>query len=128
MPWCCLTARPSPPGSLPINPDAPARWTVADGLLTVVKDAGNIQTRRSFLDYQLHLEWRIPANITGSGQERGNSGVFLASTGPGDAGYELQVLDSYGNKTYVNGQAGSLYKQSAPLVNACQAAGGMAEL
>ena len=64
------------------HPDAPARWTVAGGLLTVVKDAGNIQTRRSFLDYQLHLEWRIPANITGSGQERGNSGVFLASTGP----------------------------------------------
>ena len=105
------------------HPDAPARWTVADGLLTVSKGAGNIQTRRSFLDYQLHLEWRIPANITGSGQERGNSGVFLASTGPGDAGYELQVLDSYGNKTYVNGQAGSLYKQSAPLVNACEPPG-----
>ena len=105
------------------NPAAPARWAVAGGLLTVVKDAGNIQTRRSFLDYQLHLEWRIPANITGAGQERGNSGVFLASTGPGDAGYELQVLDSYGNKTYVNGQAGSLYKQSAPLVNACKPPG-----
>lgn len=105
------------------NPAAPARWTVAGGLLTVVKGAGNIQTRRSFTDYQLHLEWRIPAGVTGAGQERGNSGVFLASTGPGDAGYELQVLDSFGNKTYVNGQAGSLYKQSAPLVNACKPPG-----
>ncbi|MDQ2798508.1 MAG: DUF1080 domain-containing protein [Armatimonadota bacterium] len=105
------------------HPDAPARWTIAGDLLTVNKDAGNIQTRRSFTDYQLHLEWRIPAGVTGAGQERGNSGVFLASTGPGDAGYELQVLDSYGNKTYVNGQAGSLYKQSAPLVNACKPPG-----
>jgi hypothetical protein len=60
---------------------------------------------------------QIPANITGSGQARGNSGVFLASTGPGDDGYELQVLDSYNNTTYVNGQGGSIYKQSAPLVN-----------
>ncbi len=59
--------------------------------------------KRRFKDYQLHLEWRIPDNITGSGQARGNSGVFLASTGPGDAGYELQILDSYNNKTYVNG-------------------------
>ena len=105
------------------DPGAPARWAVADGVLTVKKGAGNIQTRRSFLDYQLHLEWRIPPNITGSGQERGNSGVFLASTGRGDAGYELQVLDSYGNKTYVNGQAGSIYKQYPPLVNACKPPG-----
>ena len=63
-------------------------------------------------DYQLHIEWRIPVGITGSGQARGNSGVFLASTGPGDMGYELQVLDSYNNTTYVNGQAASIYKQS----------------
>ena len=96
---------------------APANWTVADGILTVNKAAGNIQTKRSFKNYQLHIEWKIPENVTGSGQLRGNSGVFLASTGPGDAGYELQVLDNYNNKTYVNGQAGSLYKQSIPLAN-----------
>jgi hypothetical protein len=96
----------------------PAQWIVADGVMTVNKSAGNIETKRKFKNYQLHLEWRIPENITGSGQARGNSGVFLASTGPGDAGYELQVLDSYNNKTYVNGQAASIYKQSPPLVNA----------
>jgi hypothetical protein len=66
---------------------------------------GNIETKRKFKNYQLHVEFRIPENITGSGQARGNSGVFLASTGPGDDGYELQVLDSYNNTTYVNGQA-----------------------
>jgi hypothetical protein len=97
---------------------SPAKWTVAGGVLTVNKAAGNIETRRSFRNYQLHIEWKVPENITGAGQARGNSGVFLASTGPGDAGYELQVLDSYNNKTYVNGQAGSIYKQGAPLVNA----------
>jgi len=97
---------------------SPAQWTVADGVMTVAKSAGNIETKRSFRNYQLHIEWRIPENISGSGQARGNSGVFLCSTGPGDAGYELQVLDSYNNKTYVNGQAASIYKQSPPLVNA----------
>lgn len=98
---------------------APAKWSVADGVLTVSKGggSGNIQTKRHFKNYQLHVEWKIPENITGSGQARGNSGIFLASTGPGDAGYELQILDSYNNKTYVNGQAGSIYKQTAPLVN-----------
>ena len=96
---------------------SPAKWTVADGVLTVSKSAGNIETKRAFKDYQLHIEWKIPADITGSGQARGNSGVFLASTGPGDAGYELQVLDAYNNKTYVNGMAGSLYKQAIPLAN-----------
>jgi len=96
---------------------SPARWTVADGVLTVNKGAGNIETRRVFRNYQIHIEWRIPRNVTGSGQLRGNSGLFLASTGPGDAGYEVQILDSYQNKTYVNGQAGSIYKQSIPLVN-----------
>jgi hypothetical protein len=94
-----------------------AKWIVADGVLTVNKAGGNIETKRSFKDYQLHIEWKVPANITGSGQARGNSGVFLASTGPGDDGYELQVLDSYNNKTYVNGQAGSIYKQAIPLAN-----------
>ncbi len=96
---------------------SPAKWIVADGVMTVNKAAGNIETRRTFKNYQLHIEWKVPENIAGSGQARGNSGVFLASTGPGDAGYELQILDSYNNKTYVNGQAGSIYKQSIPLVN-----------
>ena len=97
---------------------SPANWVVADGLLTVNKSAGSIETKRTFRNYQLHIEWKIPENITGTDQARGNSGVFLASTGSGDAGYELQILDSYQNKTYVNGQAGSIYKQSIPLVNA----------
>ena len=102
---------------------SPAKWTVADRVMMVVKGTGNIETRRSFRDYQLHLEYRVPADVTGSGQARGNSGVFLASTGPGDAGYELQILDSYQNTTYVNGQAGSLYKQHPPLVNASRKPG-----
>jgi len=96
---------------------SPAKWNVHDGVVTVNKAAGNIETRRSFHNYQLHLEWKVPENITGSGQLRANSGLFLASTGPSDAGYELQILDSYNNKTYVNGQAASIYKQNAPLVN-----------
>ena len=100
-----------------------AKWKVEDGILTVDKTTGNVQTKRSFTDYQLHIEWRVPANITGSGQARGNSGLFLASTGGGDAGYELQILDSYQNETYVNGQAGSIYKQYPPLVNAARKPG-----
>lgn len=95
-----------------------AGWTVENGVFTVKKGTGNIQTKQSFTDYQLHIEWRIPQNITGKGQGRGNSGLFLASIGGGDEGYELQILDSYNNETYVNGQAGSIYKQFAPLVNA----------
>jgi hypothetical protein len=106
-----------------VKDKSPAQWTVADGVVTVRKGTGNIETRRRFTDYQLHLEWRVPAGITGSGQARGNSGVFLASTGPGDAGYELQILDSYNNNTYVNGQAGSIYKQAAPLANPMRAPG-----
>ena len=105
------------------NPVIPAKWKVEDGILTVEKSAGNIQTKKTFTDYQLHIEWRIPSNISGSSQARGNSGLFLSSTGPGDAGYELQILDSYKNETYVNGQAGSIYKQYAPLVNACRKPG-----
>ena len=102
---------------------SPARWDVTGGVVTVRKGTGNIETRRRFGNYQLHLEWRIPAGITGDGQGRGNSGLFLASTGDGDAGYELQILDSYRNKTYVNGQAGSIYKQHAPLANPVRAPG-----
>jgi hypothetical protein len=95
----------------------PAQWKVENGVFTVDKKTGNIETRQSFNNYQLHLEWRIPANITGEGQARGNSGLFLASIGTGDLGYELQILDSYNNSTYTNGMAGSIYKQTTPLVN-----------
>ena len=97
--------------------NTPAKWAMAGGVLTVSKEMGNIETKRNFGNYQLHLEWRIPANISGTGQGRGNSGVFLASLGKGDLGYELQILDAYNNKTYVNGMAGSIYKQLIPLAN-----------
>jgi 3-keto-disaccharide hydrolase len=100
-----------------------AQWNVGHGILTVNKGTGNIQTKQRFSNYQLHIEWRIPKDITGEGQARGNSGVFLASTGPGDEGYELQVLDCYNNKTYVNGQTASIYKQGIPLANACRKPG-----
>lgn len=95
----------------------PAEWTVANKVFTVNKKSGNIETKQSFGNYQLHLEWKVPANITGKGQGRGNSGLFLASIGKGDAGYELQILDSYKNDTYTNGQAASIYKQAVPLAN-----------
>jgi hypothetical protein len=105
------------------NDKSSAKWTVANGVMTVNKPTGNIETKRAFKDYQLHLEWRVPASITGTGQARGNSGIFLASTGPGDNGYEIQILDSYNNSTYVNGMAGSIYKQSIPLANAMRQPG-----
>jgi len=90
----------------------PARWTAGEEL-TVVASTGGIKTKKSFGDMQLHIEWRTPAEIKGKGQGRGNSGVFLMGK------YEVQVLDSYDNETYYNGQAGSIYKQTIPLVNAC---------
>lgn len=96
---------------------SPAKWDVKDSILTVNKNYGNIETKRRFTNYQLHIEWREPADLEGTGQGRGNSGIFLASIGKGDAGYELQVLDPYNNKTYVNGMAGSIYKQAIPLAN-----------
>lgn len=101
----------------------PAGWKVANGIITVDKSTGNIETKQSFMDYQLHLEWRVPEVIHGEGQARGNSGVFLASTGPGDEGYEIQILDCYNNKTYTNGQTGSVYKETIPLANACKKPG-----
>jgi hypothetical protein len=100
---------------------SPARWTVANRVFTVDKSAGDIRTKRVFRDFQLHLEWRVPEGITGTSQLRGNSGVFLAS-GEGSS-YELQIVDSYENPTYVNGQAASIYKQSPPLVNAMRKPG-----
>jgi hypothetical protein len=100
----------------------PAGWIVRDGLLVVHKPAGDIKTKRSFRNYQLHLEWRVPEGTTGSGQARGNSGVFLGFNAQA-GGYELQILDSYQNSTYVNGQAASIYKQNPPLVNAMRPPG-----
>ena len=102
---------------------SPAGWVVANGILTVDKKTGNIETKRSFKNYQIHLEWRVPVDVTGQDQARGNSGLFLASTGTGDSGYELQILDSYNNKTYVNGEAASVYKQGIPLANASRKPG-----
>jgi hypothetical protein len=106
-----------------VKDQSPASWVVADGVFTVHKPSGNIETKRKFTNYQLHLEFRVPAGTTGTGQSRGNSGLFLASTGNGDSGYELQILDSYENKTYANGQAASIYKQGAPLANAMRKPG-----
>jgi hypothetical protein len=102
---------------------APAGWKVAHGVMMVDKSVGNIETKQHFKNYQLHLEWQVPKGITGEGQLRGNSGLFVAATGPGDDGYEVQILDSWENKTYVNGQAASIYKQSPPLVNAMRQPG-----
>ncbi len=77
-------------------------------MLTVAPGKGGIKTKASFGDFQLHIEWRAPSVVKGEGQGRGNSGIFLQEQ------YELQVLDNYNNKTYSNGQAGSLYKQAIP--------------
>ena len=91
----------------------PAPWTVQDGALLIPPKAGAIQTREKFGDVQLHVEWMVPVLPPDrKGQDRGNSGIFLQGL------YEVQVLDTLDNPTYVNGQAGSIYKQYAPLVNA----------
>ncbi|HMO93911.1 MAG TPA: DUF1080 domain-containing protein [Pirellulaceae bacterium] len=91
------------------------RWRVADGY-TEVGNA-NIVSKQSFGDCQLHLEFATPAEVRGEGQGRGNSGVFLMGI------YEVQILDSYDNKTYFDGQCGAVYKQSPPIVNACRPPG-----
>jgi hypothetical protein len=97
--------------------DAKAEWEIADNCMTVLKGKGNIKTNRDFGDIQLHIEWRSPAIVKEDGQDRGNSGVFFQQR------YEVQILDNYNNKTYSNGQAGSVYKQHIPLVNACKKPG-----
>ncbi len=96
---------------------SPAEWEVADGAVTVLRGKGEIRTKQEFSDYQLHIEWKSPTVIEGEGQGRGNSGVFMQGR------YEVQVLDSYNNRTYSNGQAASLYKQRIPLVNATKPPG-----
>lgn len=96
----------------------PAQWHLADGVMTVKRGAGGIRTQQDFCDVQLYLEWRAPVDIEGmDSQDRGNSGVFLQER------YEIQVLDSYDNPTYPNGQAASVYKQYIPLVNASRPPG-----
>ena len=85
--------------------------------MTVTPGSGEITTKESFGDCQLHIEWRAPSVVKGEGQGRGNSGIFLMSQ------YELQILDNYNNKTYSNGQAASIYKQLIPLANACRPPG-----
>lgn len=98
-------------------------WDVKDGIVTVrassekLETPVNISSNKSFGDMQMHIEWRSPKKVEGDGQRRGNSGIFIQSK------YELQIQDNYENATYVNGQAGSIYKQTPPLVNACKKPG-----
>tara|TARA_Y100000114_G_C11763986_1_gene331993 strand:+ start:18221 stop:18994 length:774 start_codon:yes stop_codon:yes gene_type:complete len=94
-----------------------AAWKVTNGYMEVVRGTGDIMTHKKFGDIQLHIEWSAPTKIVGEGQGRGNSGVFLQER------YEIQILDSYESRTYSNGQAASIYKQSIPLVNATVAPG-----
>lgn len=89
-----------------------AEWTLENGVMTVKPRTGDIMTKEAFGDVQVHIEWSAPDVVKGEGQGRGNSGIFLMST------YEIQILDSYENRTYSNGQAASVYKQYPPLVNA----------
>lgn len=91
------------------------KWLVDGGVATV--HGGGVTSKQSFGDCQLHLEWASPKEVKGDGQGRGNSGVYLQGR------YEVQILDSYDNETYYDGQAGALYKQWPPLVNACRKPG-----
>ncbi|WP_204848214.1 3-keto-disaccharide hydrolase [Rhodopila globiformis] len=94
-----------------------APWKVIDGHVECVPGSGDIRTRQSFGDVQLHVEWLVPPGTKGRSQERGNSGVFLQGL------YEMQVLDNYRNETYADGMAGAIYGQYPPLVNASRAQG-----
>jgi len=96
---------------------SPAKWKVEQGYAEVVAKTGNIYTREAFGDCELHVEFAEPVPPKGESQERGNSGVFLMGL------YEIQVLDSYENKTYADGQAASVYGQYPPLVNASRPPG-----
>jgi len=94
-----------------------AGWSVQDGAMVVEPESGSIQTKEGFGSVQLHVEWMTPADVEGEGQDRGNSGVFLMNT------YEVQVLDSYQNETYADGQAAAIYGQYPPLTNAMRPPG-----
>lgn len=98
--------------TLTAKPGTSAGWKVQNGFAEVVANTGNIQTVQSFGDIQLHLEWATPNPPSGEDQERGNSGVYLMKN------YEIQILDSYGNVTYADGQAGAVFGQYPPVVNA----------
>lgn len=95
--------------------DGGEKWTVADGAITA--GPGTLRSKEKFGDCQVHIEWASASDVKGDGQGRSNSGVFLMGT------YEVQVLDSYDNKTYHDGQCGAIYKQHPPLVNACRKPG-----
>lgn len=95
----------------------PVAWEIQKGIMTVKPHSGSIQTKQEFGDFQLHIEWSSPTEIVGESQGRGNSGVIIQGR------YEVQILDCYQNESYANGQAGSIYKQTPPLVNACQKPG-----
>jgi len=95
----------------------PAKWVVRDGYMEPVKDSGPVNTKQQFGSCQLHVEFATPEKVKGRGQERGNSGVFLQGI------YEVQVLDSYKNRTYSDGQCAALYGRAVPLVNACRKPG-----
>ncbi len=97
---------------------SPTKWIVKDGFMECVRGSGYVRTLQNFGDCQLHVEWATPVPAEGEGQGRGNSGVFL-----GMDRYEVQVLDSFGNKTYADGSAGSIYCQYPPLVNASRPPG-----
>lgn len=97
---------------------SPAKWLVKDGYMEVLPKSGSIRTKQDFSDCQLHIEWATPEVVVGDSQGRGNSGViFLGGR------YEVQVLDSYNNRSYADGQAASVYTQNPPLVNACRPPG-----
>jgi hypothetical protein len=95
----------------------PSKWVISEGALESVKGAGYIQTKEKFGSCQLHVEFATPVKVEGTSQGRGNSGVFLQGE------FEVQVLDSYENKTYPDGQCAALYGRSVPLVNACRQPG-----
>jgi hypothetical protein len=100
-----------------------AKWDITNGVLVVKPQTGDIRTKESYCDAQIHLEWMAPTKVNGAdgkelvSQARNNSGIFLQER------YEIQILDSYENKTYPNGQAGSVYKQTIPLVNSSRKPG-----
>ena len=97
---------------LSVKDGGPAKWNVREDCMEIVKETGDIRTKRAFGDCQLHIEWASPAKIAGESQDRGNSGVYLMSK------YEIQVLDTYSNVSYADGLAAAVYGQSPPMVNA----------
>ncbi len=105
------------------NPKGPFPWKVGEGYIEVVKDAGDIRTKEKFGSCQLHVEFATPEKVMGSSQGRGNSGVFLMETNDHRQFYEIQVLDSYNNPTYADGQCGALYGRNVPLVNSSRKPG-----